>query len=417
MITTRSLPRCVALVAFLSLTSGFQAAPARADVLLLTHPDASWSLRLDLPGYAIKSPRMLRDRSQVWAVASSRETGVSLTAFVEKMTQLRETTECRDYYLKKVAVAKKRMTLSENNGWAIAEGTPAEVPAGQTGQRTLHAYLYHDNFCVDVQFSRQPPGPNDRNLLFKALDGLSTVPASREEMTRATTYLSLGGPGEQAALEAAQRLRAKDFAAAEALLLPLCPEARRQTAEGRSLPDCSLRNAGLAEARNVNQGRDLATLYWRAGDLLVKDGRPDAALEVFRKGLDILPGHADIWFSIGLAQRDRNDFEAAGAALNKSLALRPNDARTMYWIATTLMDQGKLIEADAMLDRVEKTDPKEVHVWFRRAEIKMMRGQYNEAIATFEKAQSLGVDEEEVRAKIKECRDAIAREKKRNTPS
>jgi tetratricopeptide (TPR) repeat protein len=268
-----------------------------------------------------------------------------------------------------------------------------------------------------VQFSKQPPGPDDRNLFVKALDGLSAVPASRNEMTRATTYVPLGGPGEQVALEAAQKLRAKDFTAAETLLLPLCPEAKRQTAEGRSTADCSLRNAGLAEARNVNQGRDLATLYWRAGDLLAKDGRPDAALEVFRKGLDILPGHADIWFSIGLAHRDRNDPVAAIAAFNKSLALRPNDARTMFWLATTLMDQGKLVEADAMLDRVEKADPKEVHVWYRRAEILMMRGRYNDAIETLEKAEKLGLGKDEVQAKIKECRDALAREKKRNTPS
>ena len=47
----------------------------------------------------------------------------------------------------------------------------------------------------------------------------------------------------------------------------------------------------------------------------------------------------------------------------------------------------------------------------------MLRGRYNEAIATLEKAQSQGVSEEEVRAKIKECRDALVREKKRNTPS
>jgi hypothetical protein len=417
MVTTLSLPRCVALVALLSLTAGFQAAPARADVVLLTHPDASWSLRIDLPGYAIKSPRMLRDRSQVWTVASSKETGVNLTAFVEKQIKLRETSECRDYYVKKVAAAKKRMTLSENKEWAIAEDTPAEVPAGQVQPRTLHAYLYHDSFCIDVQFTKQPLNPDDRNLFFKALDGLSTVPASRDEMTRATTYMALGGPGEQVVLEAAQKLRAKDFAAAEALLLPLCPEARRQTVEGRTVPDCSLRNAGLAEARNVNQGRDLATIYWRAGDLLAKDGRPDAALEVFRKGLDILPGHADIWYSIGMAQRDRNDTKAAVVAFTKALELRPNDARTMLWLATTLTDQGKLVEADAMLDRVEKADPKEAHVWFRRAEIQMQRGRYSEAIATLEKAQSQGVSEEEVRAKIKECKDALVAEKKRNTPS
>src|SRR5262249_36187179 len=167
--------------------------------------------------------------------------------------------------------------------------------------RTLHAYLYHDNFCIDVQFSKESFSPEDRQLFLESLDGISTVQSSREEMARAKLYMPLGGPSEQIALEAAQRLRARDFTGADALLLPLCPESRRKSPEGRTLPDCSLRNAGLAEARNINQGRDLATLYWRAGDLLEKDGRPDAAIEVCRKGLDITPDHADIWLSIGQA--------------------------------------------------------------------------------------------------------------------
>ena len=390
------------------MTLGLSLAAAAGDAPLLTHSDASWSLRLDLPGFDIKPPRVLRDRSQAWTSASSRETGVSLTAFVEKMTKFRATSECRDYYIKKLAAAKRKTTSSEYKDWAIAEDAPAEGPAASAAPRTLHAYLYNDSFCVDVELSKDPYRPEDRDLLLRALDGLSTVPASREEMARAAAYVSLSGPEEQTVLEAARRMRAKDFVAAEALLLPLCPDAKRQSPEGRTLPDCSLRNAGLAEARSINQGRDLATLYWRAGDLLAKDGRPDAAIEVFRKGLDIQPDHADIWYSMGLAQRDRKDFADAGAALGKSLALRPNDARTMLALATNLMDQGKLVDADTMLDRVEKADRRETLVWFRRAEIQMQRGRYHEAIATFEKARSLGVDEEKVRENIRKCKEALA---------
>ena len=101
------------VVGILLLTAGFSTAPARGDVPLLTHPDASWSLRLDLPGFVMKPPRILRDRSQVWVLASNKGTGVMATVFVEKMTNLRETSECRDTSLKKMAVAKKRMTLSD----------------------------------------------------------------------------------------------------------------------------------------------------------------------------------------------------------------------------------------------------------------------------------------------------------------
>jgi Flp pilus assembly protein TadD len=420
MLTTIEFPRRVArligrspvqvMVAVLVVAGGFPAAWAQKAAPLLTHPDASWSLRVDLPGYEMKPPRLLRDRSQVWVLASSRETGVSLTVFVEKMTKFRTTSDCREFYLKKLAAVKKKTASSEYKDWAIAEDAPAEKAATQPGPRMLHAYMYHDSFCIDVELARDPYDPKERDLLQKALDGLAPVPASKDEMARSAAYVSLSGPAEQTTLEAAQRMRAKDFAAAEALLLTLCPEAKRQSPEGRTLPDCSLRNAGLSEARNINQGMDLATLYWRAGDLIAKDGRPDAAIEVFRKGLDIQPDRADIWYSIGTAQHDRNDLAAAGAAFNKSLALRPNDARTMLGLAVNLMDQGKLVEADAMLDRVQKADPRESQVPFRRAEILMQRGRYNEAIATFEKSKGPGIDENTVRDRIKQCKDAITRE-------
>ena len=80
----------------------------------------------------------------------------------------------------------------------------------------------------------------------------------------------------------------------------------------------------------------------------------------------------------------------------------------MLALATNLMDQGKLVDADTMLDRVEKADRRETLVWFRRAEIQMQRGRYHEAIATFEKARSLGVDEEKVRENIRKCKEALA---------
>jgi tetratricopeptide (TPR) repeat protein len=395
------------IVAILFLTALCSAAPARGDVLILTHPDASWSVRLDLPGFEMKPPRMLRDRSQVWALGSNKETGVSLTAFVEKATKLRESSECRDASLKRMASARKKMSLSEHGDYALAESPVPEGASAQAGPTLLHAYLYHEDFCVDVQLSKQPYRPADREVLLKALDGLTTVPASKEEMARSAAYTRLSGPEEQIVLEAVQRLRAKDFNTAEKLLLPLCPEARRLSAEAAGSPECALRVALAGEARKLTQGEDLAIMYQRAGDLLSKDGRPDAALETFRKSLDIRPNDAETLHAIGNAHHDRRDLAAASATFTRSLELRPNDAKTMYSLAVNLVDQGKLVEADAMLDRVERADPKNGAVWFTRGEIQMQRGRYTEAMATFEKAGNMGYDEEKVRAKMKECRDAL----------
>src|SRR5262245_61044030 len=198
--------------ASLLLTAAFAAAPARADVLVLTHPDAMWSVHMNLPGFALKSPRISRDRLHVWAMTSNRETGVMLTAFINKETKLRRTSECRDLAIKKLTEGNKNLSVSESEhgDFALAEESMREAPKGPSIPRLLHAFLYHDNFCIDVQLVKPPYSRDDRDRLLKSLDGLSTVAAPKEEIARAAAYLTLSDPAEQVALDAAQRLRAKD---------------------------------------------------------------------------------------------------------------------------------------------------------------------------------------------------------------
>ena len=400
--------------AILFLAAAFAAAPARADVLVLTHPDAMWSLRMDLPGFALKAPRISRDRIQVWAMTSNRQTGVMLTAFVNKETTLRKTSECRDAATKKLTEGNKNLSVnaSEHGDFALAEESLREAPKGPSIPRLLHAFLYHDNFCIDVQLVKPPYSHDDRDLLLKSLDGLSTIAAPKEELARAAAYVTLSDPSEQVALDATQRLRAKDFRSADALLLPLCPESRRQAGDAAGAPECALRSALLTEANGKGQAAELGTMYWRSGDLLARSGRPDAALEAFRKSLDLRPDAPDTMYSIGRAQHDKHDLVAAGMSFNKALELRPNDARTMYAMVANLTDQGKLVDADSMVDRIEQTYPKESRVWYCRGEIMMKRGRYTEAIALFEKARDQGFNAEQAGAKIKECKTALTPPKK-----
>jgi tetratricopeptide (TPR) repeat protein len=108
--------------------------------------------------------------------------------------------------------------------------------------------------------------------------------------------------------------------------------------------------------------------------------------------------------------RAKKDLDAAADAFARALQIKPDDATTMYWLATNLMDQGKLSDAEAMLDRTQEADPKEVRIWYRRGQIQMQRAEYERAIKSFERAKSLGVDAKMVRQKIQECREALARQ-------
>jgi Tfp pilus assembly protein PilF len=82
----------------------------------------------------------------------------------------------------------------------------------------------------------------------------------------------------------------------------------------------------------------------------------------------------------------------------------------MYWLASTFIDDGQLEEAERVLDDILQIDPTHARVWFRRGEIRMIRGDYRGAIEAFETAKKKGVPRKYVAPKIHECERLLGKQ-------
>jgi len=376
----------------------------------LTHPRSSWSLILDLPGFKIGPPKIFHDGTQVWFEADHRPTGLMLTAFVEETKHGRDAESCRKYYLKKVSRPEIKRSNSTRGDLALSEYLVEAHEGERIDHKHLNAYLGRDGFCADLHISKMHFAPDDRGLFDAVLDTVTIAPAADDERQRAARYLPSGGPGGDLLIQALSHVKDKDFEAADALLGGLCPwpGGRPITKNLDKNPPCQTRAFVFAEVRGITKGKDLALSYWLLGDRERQAKHWDEAQAFMEVSVDRNPGDPQTWYWLGQVLREKQDPEAAVSAFRKALDLDPKDATTMYWLATSLMDLGKLDEADAMLDRVAATDSKEVRVWFRRGQIQMKRGAYEEAVAAFEKAKSFGVDAKRVEEEIESCRKAMA---------
>ncbi len=368
---------------------------------------------MELPGFSFETPKVFRDHRQVWVEANNDDAGVTLTAFIEKVPDARDASSCRKHYAKSLKDSHVHVSTSERGEMALAEYEIAWQGSAVTNQRHLHAYLHREGFCVDLHLSKAPFKAGEEGLFTAVLDASQIGPATDDELTRAASYSPSSGPGEELVLEAGQKLRAKDFVAADALLSPLCPwEDKKISAKDRvASPECSLRIAATGEARGIKNPKELALIYWRAADMMQKEkGYLDAAQVLFEKSLDLDPNDSATWYSLGQLHRDKQSLDAAAEAFTRALQLKPGDPDTLYWLATNQMDQGKLAEAEATLQRVLDVDPKYGRVWYRKGQIQMKRGDYKEAIESFNKAKSSGVDPKKVRERIDECTAALSKQ-------
>jgi len=399
----------IAAIAVIALT--LAGAPRAADgtKLVLTPPRVKWSLRIDLPDFVLETPKAFRDFTQVWTAAQNRHTGVGLTVFIAKVGETRDAGSCRKYYLKR-ADQSAQVTTAERKGMALAERMLGTAAGGADDRKDLHAYIYRDGFCIDLHLVKPHYKDDQKRLLFSVLDAVSLDPATEADRSEMATYAISSGPGEDLTIDAARSLRDRNFAAADALLARPCPWATGKPPgeETFATADCGLRSSGAAEARADKSKEDLARMYWRAGDAARRGGGLRAAEQIYRKSLDLDPNGTQSWYALGQVYREQRNLDGALEALRHALEQKPDSAEILYWVASTLSDQGKLDEADAMFARAQQADPKDGRIRYRRGQVRMKRDDNAGAIESFEKARELGFDAGLVKARIDECRKALA---------
>ncbi len=125
--------------------------------------------------------------------------------------------------------------------------------------------------------------------------------------------------------------------------------------------------AALAEARTaLSMDPANAEAYRYLGLALYAEGHYEAALHAFDESLGREPAgslaNADVYFDMGITQRDKGDLRRAAIAYRHALSLRPDFWEAHSNLGVVLHDQGKLNEAIAEYRAAKRLKPDEASV-------------------------------------------------------
>lgn len=113
-----------------------------------------------------------------------------------------------------------------------------------------------------------------------------------------------------------------------------------------------------------------ARLANHLGAALALAGRIDAAIEAFRRALDLDPALLDAAYNLGRALDLRGEAAAACAAFDQALRVDPRHPPTRVLRAESLKKLGRLAEAEHELREVLREDPGAVSAWVALANLR-----------------------------------------------
>lgn len=202
---------------------------------------------------------------------------------------------------------------------------------------------------------------------------------------------------EQAtALENALRLL-QAGRAPEALLV-----AQRLAAEAAAAPDAHhflalcLATAGSQEeagkvfrrALELAPGHPMILVNYAV--MLRQSGKHVAALTVLRQATEAAPGLAKVWSELGVTALQAGHRLEARSALQRALDLQPGSASAWHALGTALHADGDLEAAEAAFRRVLAVEPGHRSASTNLGTILRLAGRANEAIACFERIRAAG---------------------------
>ncbi len=146
--------------------------------------------------------------------------------------------------------------------------------------------------------------------------------------------------------------------------------------------------AALAEARTaLSMDPANAEAYRYLGLALYAQGHYDAALHAFDEAIGREPAgslaNADVYFDMGITQRDKGDLRRAAIAYRNALSLRPDFWEAHSNLGVVLHDQGKLDESIAEYRLAKRLNPEEASVRNNLGNTLCDKEDFDSAIAEF----------------------------------
>jgi hypothetical protein len=158
------LPFVLMLVASLDLAA--QSGAARGTQRL-RYADKSWTLLIDLPGFVQVEEWASRNGTRRMFRARDYETGVVVSAFLERNPELGSHAQCREHYWAKAQrspIERSDVTRRSSASMEIVRWMQQESEGRPVRWQNVHAYLFKDSVCVEVHLSKVLYEPDDERL-------------------------------------------------------------------------------------------------------------------------------------------------------------------------------------------------------------------------------------------------------------
>jgi tetratricopeptide (TPR) repeat protein len=112
----------------------------------------------------------------------------------------------------------------------------------------------------------------------------------------------------------------------------------------------------------------------------------DAAIGSLRRAIELQPGLVDAWNNLGNALKDKGMLDDALAAYKKAIALQPNSAKVHYNIGIALRLKGDPDQSISSFDQAIAIEPTYADAHNGRGNALRDKGRFDEAIAEYQKA-------------------------------
>ena len=155
-----------------------------------------------------------------------------------------------------------------------------------------------------------------------------------------------------------------------------------------------LREAELACRQVLRQDPAQPQALTLLGVIARQAGRPDAAIELFRRATQVAPTYADAYYNLGNALRDRNDRagddrHGAVEAYRRAIDLRPDQAGWHNNLAVVLLADGDAASAESGFRRALALDPAYAEAQTNLGNALLKQGRLVEAVAAYRQALAI----------------------------
>jgi predicted O-linked N-acetylglucosamine transferase (SPINDLY family) len=128
---------------------------------------------------------------------------------------------------------------------------------------------------------------------------------------------------------------------------------------------------------------------FRLGNSLKKSGELPAAIEAFRKAIELRPDFVEAWNNLGNALKQSGKLAEAVPAYQRAIALRPGDAEAYFNLGNTFGLVEQMGEAIAAYRRAIAVRPDAGYVYANLGNALRESGELDEAIACYRRAVEL----------------------------